>query len=89
MSNLAESILHRGRVLWEDGTPVSGAIVVVASGTAPTPEIGIRANAHGEFRVALPTGTYQIEAKAPDGPSTRIDISIEGNAKEIELVLRR
>ena len=89
MSDSAESILHRGRVLWEDRTPVSGAIVAVASGTAPTPEIGIRANAQGEFRIALPTGTYQIEAKAPDGPSARIDVSIEGSAKEIELVLRR
>jgi hypothetical protein len=60
----------------------------VASGTAATPEIGIRANAQGEFRIALPTGTYEIEAKAPGGPSARIHVSIGGKAKEIELVLR-
>jgi len=89
VNDLAESILHQGRVLWEDVTPVSGAIVAVASGTAPTPEIGIRANADGEFRVALQTGTYQIEAKAPSGPSARITVSIEDKAKKIEFVLQQ
>ncbi len=90
-------ILHRGRVRWDDGTGVAGALVSVASGTAPTPEIAIRCDADGAFRIALPGGTFQIEASAEDGTKARVDVQVdvqvdakvEGGPQTIDLVLRR
>ena len=64
---MPNTVLHRGRVRWEDGTPVPGALVAVASGTAPTPEVALRTNAAGEFGIALPAGTFSIEAHGPAG----------------------
>jgi hypothetical protein len=56
-----------GRVLDANGQPVEGAIVAIVSGTAPTPEIGIRTGPQGRFMVALPAGTFQLQARADFG----------------------
>jgi Carboxypeptidase regulatory-like domain len=85
---LAEPILHQGRVLWDDGTIVPGALVAVTSGTAPTPEIAIRANANGEFRIALPSGTFGIEARAPNGATGSVDVVVGTQPTVIEVVLK-
>jgi hypothetical protein len=66
-----------GRVLDASGQPVSGAVVAVASGTAPTPEIGIRTRSDGRFTVALPPGTFQLEARTPEGAVGRLEVSSE------------
>jgi hypothetical protein len=83
------AILHRGRVRWDDQTPVSDALVAVAWGTAPTPEIAIRADSNGQFNVALPAGQFRLEARAPDGAVGRLDLEITNEQREIEIVLRR
>jgi hypothetical protein len=64
-------------VLRDDGAPVAGALVAVVSGTAPTPEIGIRCDTEGRFRVALPPGRFRLTARAPDGAlgSTEVEVT--------------
>jgi hypothetical protein len=74
-----------GRVLDASGQPVSGAVVAVVSGTAPTPEIGIRTGSDGRFAVALPAGTFQLEARTADGAAGRLEVS--GGPGE-EIVIR-
>jgi hypothetical protein len=86
---LPEALLHRGRVSWNDGSPVAGALIAVASGTAPTPEIAIRSDARGEFRIALPRGRFVVEARAPDGVACKIEVVVEATAVELEIVLDR
>jgi hypothetical protein len=73
-----------GRVLDAAGEPVEGAIVAVASGTAPTPEIGIRTGPQGRFVVALPAGTFRLQARAASGVG---GVDVEGGPGE-EIVIR-
>lgn len=66
------------------GRPAQGAIVVVVSGTAPTPEVGIRTDADGRFMVALPAGKFHLQA------STRTDtgsVDVDGGESS-EIVIR-
>ncbi len=86
---MAHSVLHRGRVRWEDGSPVPGALVAVAAGTAPTPEIAIRTNEAGEFRIALPPGKFRIEAHGPHGARGSHELHVSASEVRIEIVLRR
>ena len=68
------------------GRPVGGALVEVARGTAPTPEIGYRTDARGRFRISLPPGRFTLRAVAADagqgetevqgGPGGLIDIRL-------------
>jgi len=58
---------RRGRVVFPDGSAASGALVAILSGTAPTPEIGIRCDVQGRFRIALPPGQFRIQARAATG----------------------
>jgi hypothetical protein len=74
-----------GRVLDASGQRVPGAIVAVVSGTGPTPEIGIRTGPDGQFVVALPPGTFQLEARTPSGGVGRLEV--EGGPGE-EIVIR-
>jgi hypothetical protein len=80
-------VLHRGRVVTREGRGVPRALVAVARGTAPTPEIGIVCDADGYFGIALPPGRYTIEARAPDGRvgSTTILTGSEAQSFEIGL----
>jgi hypothetical protein len=68
-----------GKVVDADGQPVVGALVAVVSGTAPTPEIGIRSGAEGRFVVALPAGTFTLEAR--EGIRTG-RVEVEGGSGE-------
>ena len=62
-----ETRIRQGIVRDADGRPVAEALVVVESGSAPTPEIGIVADAEGRFRLALPDGSFRVGARGPDG----------------------
>lgn len=63
---MADSRQIDGQVVDANGAGVPGAIVAVEWGTAPTPEIGIRADAAGRFQIALPPGEFRIMARAAD-----------------------
>lgn len=64
-----------GRVVDALGGPVAAAAVMVAGGTAPTPEIAIRTDAEGRFRLALPAGTFRVVAHAADGRRGEIEVT--------------
>jgi hypothetical protein len=66
-------------VIGADARPVAGAAVMVAWGTAATPEVALRTNEQGQFRMALPPGCFVISAHAPDGRSGRAELVIEGH----------
>jgi hypothetical protein len=68
---------------------VAGALVAVEWGTAPTPEVAIRADKDGIFRLALPSGRFRVEAKASDGATGSIELMIENEAQDFEIVLKR
>lgn len=74
-------------MLGADGQPAAGALVAVAWGTAPTPEIAIRTGSDGGFAVALPPGRFRIEANSPDGKG-EAEIEVAGEPPEIEIHLR-
>jgi len=67
------------------GQPVRGAIVVVVSGTAPTPEVGIRTDENGRFIVALPAGTFHLQARAKTDTGS---VNVEGGEETGEIVIR-
>lgn len=85
---MAKRLLHDGRVVRTDGTPVADALVAVASGTAPTPEIAIRTNAEGRFRIALPDGRFVLEAHGPDGSAGGVELTVEGEERTISIPLK-
>jgi hypothetical protein len=68
---------------------VAGALAAVGWGTAPTPEIAIRANENGIFRLALPIGRFRVDARGPDGATGSIELVIENKALHFEIVLKR
>lgn len=70
-----------------DGTPVAGALVAVTGGSAPTPEIAIRTNAEGRFSVALPEGSFTLEAYHPDAGRGRTTVKTTAADEEIRLEL--
>ena len=69
-----------------DGKPVAGAIVAVAWGTAPTPEIGIVTGDDGGFMVALPPGRFRLQANA-EGKSGQAEVEVDGEPPRIEIRL--
>ena len=80
-------LLHHGRVVGRGGAPISGALVAVASGTAPTPEIAIRTNSEGRFRIALPKGRFAIDARAPDGAAGHTEVTVADEEQTIEIAV--
>ena len=78
------TVSRAGRVLDATGQPVAGAVVAVVSGTAPTPEIGIRTGADGRFRVALPAGKFRLQAHAAGQAG---EVEVQGGAGE-EILIR-
>ncbi|MBL8683552.1 MAG: trypsin-like peptidase domain-containing protein [Myxococcales bacterium] len=52
--------VYFGRALYEDGTPIARASVVVARGTAPTPEIAKITDEQGRFALGLPEGEFEL-----------------------------
>lgn len=78
--------LREGRVIDAAGNPVSGALVSVVWGTAPTPEIGRRTNESGAFHVGLPQGRFRVQAVAPSGGSGTAEVDgSEGGEIVIQL----
>jgi hypothetical protein len=67
------------------GGGVAHALVAVAHGTAPTPEIGIGCDAEGYFAIALPPGRFVLEARAPDGRTGRVTLTTGGDAQRFEI----
>jgi hypothetical protein len=84
---VAKAVLHKGKVTRRDGEAVPGALVWVASGATPTPEIAIRCNEEGRFQIALPPGGYVIEAEAADGGIGTTTVETGGDPREIEIVV--
>jgi Carboxypeptidase regulatory-like domain len=84
-AEILERLLHDGRVVDPEGFGVSDAIVAVVRGTAPTPEIGIRSDADGRFRIALPLGDFEIEARAPDGRTGRASVTSLGEPLPVKI----
>ena len=84
---MAETVLHSGRVVSREGGGVAHALVAVARGTAPTPEIGIGCDADGYFGIALPPGRYVLEARAPDGRIGRVTITTGFERQELEIAV--
>jgi hypothetical protein len=82
-----ERILHRGRVINRRGNGVSKALVYVARGTAATPEIAVKCDAAGRFRLALPPGRFRIEARSTDGTIGAIDMETSSEDDEIAIVI--
>ncbi len=87
MAKWCDAVVHHGRVLRAEGSPVANALVAVARGTGPTPEIAIRTGADGGFRIALPAGRYRIEAHSGDGAAGGQDLSVGGDAVTFEIVI--
>ena len=85
----SKTYLCTGHIVREDGRSAAGALAAVEWGTAPTPEIAIRANENGIFRLALPNGRFRVEARAPDGAIGSIELMIENAPREFEIVLKR
>lgn len=81
------NLLHHGRVVRVDGSGVPDAVVYVTRGTAPTPEIAIRCDTQGRFRIALPPGKFDIEAQSPDGASGRTTVEIEAGLVDIVILV--
>lgn len=65
-----------GQVLDRNGAPVTGAVVSVEEGTAPTPEIGIVSGADGRFGIALPEGAFRIAAGTDDGRRGTAEVEV-------------
>jgi hypothetical protein len=76
-------------VIREDATSVAGALAAVEWGTAATPEIAIRADQSGFFRLALPSGRFRVQARAPDGTTGETELLIENAPLDFEIVLKR
>ena len=80
---------RRGTVVDAERTPVSGALVAVEWGTAPTPEIAIETEQGGRFAIALPVeGRFRLRATAPDGETGSQEIEGAGG-EEIVIELQR
>ncbi|WP_406854406.1 carboxypeptidase-like regulatory domain-containing protein [Alsobacter sp. KACC 23698] len=78
-------VLHVGRVVRGDGMPAAGALVWVASGTAPTPEIAVVCDGEGRFRLALPPGRFEIRARAGDGAEGAIEATAGTDPLQFEI----
>lgn len=83
----AQRVLHTGRVVRKDGRPAVGALVWVASGTAPTPEVAVVCDAEGRFRLALPPGQFAIQARSKEGMEGRMQTTVGAEPVHIEIEL--
>jgi hypothetical protein len=82
-----ERILHQGRVTNVRGSGLGQALVYVARGTAGTPEIAVKCDDAGNFRLALPPGHFQIEARSSDGAVGSTEVDVTKGAEEISIVI--
>ncbi|CAO4146998.1 hypothetical protein LPLAFNJD_LOCUS2338 [Methylorubrum aminovorans] len=72
-------------MLLRGGGKAGRALVYVASGTGPTPEIAIRSDAEGRFRLALPPGSYVVAARLLDGREGFVEVGTGDKPQDIEI----
>jgi hypothetical protein len=84
---MPEGVLHSGRVVFAEGKGAPLALVTVARGTAPTPEIAIRCDGEGNFHTFLPHGRYIIEALAPNGTTGSVEIATGVISQLIQIIV--
>jgi hypothetical protein len=82
-----ERILHQGRVTNSRGSGLGKALVYVARGTAGTPEIAVKCDDTGHFRLALPPGHFQIEARSVEGAVGSTEVDVTNDIEEIAIVI--
>jgi hypothetical protein len=84
-----ERRLHHGRVTDRRGTGLRHALVYVARGTAGTPEIAVKCDEAGRFRLALPPGRFQIEARSVQGHLGATEVEVNGRDELIAIVIEQ
>lgn len=82
-----ERILHHGRVINLHGAGLANAMVYVARGTAPTPEIAVVCDDDGNFRLALPPGHFVVEARSADGHVGSAEVDVATTAETISIIV--
>ncbi|SCB55769.1 Carboxypeptidase regulatory-like domain-containing protein [Bradyrhizobium shewense] len=82
-----ERILHHGRVTDRHGAGVGNALVYVVQGTASTPEIAVKCDAAGHFRLALPPGHFRIEARSMAGAIGATEFEASRDDERIAIIL--
>jgi hypothetical protein len=82
-----ERVLYHGRVTDRRGTGLGHALVYVAHGTAGTPEIAVKCDDSGRFRLALPPGHFRIEARSQAGAGGSIEIDVGKGDERIAIVI--
>lgn len=74
-----------GFVVDADGRPVEGAAVSVVWASRPVPEMAVRTDRNGAFRIALTPGHYTLRAVSRDGWSG--EVPVEGGAQDFTIRL--
>lgn len=72
------------------GAPVAGAVVSLAAGPVPLPDIAALTADDGSFRVTAPVpGAYELACHLPSGQrvATTVDIAAD-NAREVPVEIR-
>jgi hypothetical protein len=82
-----ERILHHGRVTYRHGAGVGDALVYVVQGTASTPEIAVKCDAAGHFRLALPPGHFRVEARSMAGAVGSTEIEVSKGDERIAIII--
>ena len=77
-----------GLVVSESGSPIAGASILIESGTAPTPDIGILSGDDGAFVLALPPGKFQLLARLLDGRSGRATVDTTRDERVVIVITR-
>ncbi|MER8569008.1 carboxypeptidase-like regulatory domain-containing protein [Mesorhizobium sp. M0924] len=70
------------------GRPVAGALVEVARGTAPVPEVGRVTDAEGRLWLHLPPGSFTLQAETATGESGQAQADGEDDST-IEIKVRK
>jgi hypothetical protein len=79
----------KGCVRGADGTPLAGAVVAVASGPAPFPDIAQISGADGAFEIDVPeAGTYLVSVHGPDGTAAKVSLLAgDGDRPPVDVTL--
>jgi hypothetical protein len=76
----------RGHVVDSSGTPVPGALVVIAESSVVMPELALQCDDSGEFPLRLPDGRFTFRAHAPDGGTGQATIEVPGD-RELRIAI--
>jgi hypothetical protein len=70
------------------GAPVAEAVVSLAAGPVPLPDIAALTGPDGSFRVTAPMpGAYQLVCYLPDGERIAATVDIAAGAREVAVQL--